>query len=223
MKIRTELLILLSVAGLLAAGCAGRVDASQQEGAGVAVTASSGSPAAIGTGSASPKPSTSNQPAVPSSTNEPSLGLDSGGDDYGYGGDDYGYGGDATAPAVVSENTPSEQVKVGATISKLGMILVDGRGHTLYALTMDSPGVSTCSGSCLETWPPLLHQGAPIAGDGVQSSSIGTMSRSDGGEQITYNGKPLYTYSGDQTAGDLNGQGKGGVWFAVTVEGDFAR
>jgi predicted lipoprotein with Yx(FWY)xxD motif len=75
----------------------------------------------------------------------------------------------------------------------------------------------------LEAWPPLLVTDTPSAREGVQAALLGVISRTDGGKQVTYNGKPVYTYAGDNAPGDLNGQGKGGVWFAVTSDGGLAR
>ena len=100
-------------------------------------------------------------------------------------------------------------------VTERGM-LVDGDGFTLYVFTQDSPGVSTCTGSCAETWPPVI---APAGG-----MSIGDLPVLDfgavlsGSGQVTYRDQPLYRYAGDSAPGDRNGDGVGGVWFVVTVE-----
>ena len=104
--------------------------------------------------------------------------------------------------------------------SKLGTILVDGGGNTLYLLTSDEQGVSTCSGGCAGTWPPLVTVGDPVAGEGVDGGLLGTVTREDGSVQIAYNGWPLYSYAGDQKPGDTNGQEVGVVWFTVSTAGD---
>ena len=106
--------------------------------------------------------------------------------------------------------------------SKLGTILVDGGGNTLYLLTSDEQSVSTCSGGCASAWPPLVTVGDPIAGEGVDGGLLGTITREDGSAQVAYNGWPLYSYGGDQKPGDANGQEVGGVWFAVSTAGKSA-
>jgi predicted lipoprotein with Yx(FWY)xxD motif len=115
---------------------------------------------------------------------------------------------------------PAEsQAAVAAAESSLGQTLVVADAHTLYAFTKDKDGKSTCYGDCEATWPALTIQGTPAAGDGVQASLLATTDRSDGSAQITYKGMPLYLFSGDEQPGDTNGQGVGGVWFAVTPDG----
>jgi predicted lipoprotein with Yx(FWY)xxD motif len=71
-------------------------------------------------------------------------------------------------------------------------------------------------------WPPVTAKGKPTAGDGVSASKLGTTKRSDGSEQVTYDGHPLYRYQGDQSAGDANGQGLtafGAAWYVVSPAG----
>ena len=86
-------------------------------------------------------------------------------------------------------------------------------GFTLYVFDNDqgAPGSSTCNGGCATSWPPLL------VSDGAASgvANLGTIARDDGTEQASYNGRPLYFYSGDSAAGDTNGDGLGGVWHTV--------
>ncbi len=83
--------------------------------------------------------------------------------------------------------------------------------------------MSACTGGCATTWPPLTvtSAGSVTGGTGV-TGRIGTMTRADGTLQVTYNGAPLYFYSGDAAAGDAHGQGIGGVWFAATAGGGSA-
>jgi predicted lipoprotein with Yx(FWY)xxD motif len=126
----------------------------------------------------------------------------------------------AEAPASPSTAAPAEsQAAVAAAKSSLGQTLVDADGRTLYAFTKDKSGESSCYGDCEVTWPALTIQGAPAAGDGVEASLLATADRQDGSAQVTYKGMPLYHFSGDQQPGDTNGQGVGGVWFAVTPDG----
>lgn len=105
------------------------------------------------------------------------------------------------------------------TIAQLGTILVDSKGFTLYRLSTDSANHSVCTGACAQTWPPLLVTGggSPMAGSGV--SGLGEI-QSSGGEQVTYHGMPLYTFSGDSGPGQANGQDvkdTWGTWFVVTT------
>ena len=109
-----------------------------------------------------------------------------------------------------------------AKAGPLGDVLVDEEGFTLYLFTKDSDGSSACTGSCATTWPPLLAPGSATVGAGLDEAKLGTLARSDGPAQVTYAGKPLYRYAPDQKAGDTNGQGVGGVWFAVRPDGSQA-
>ena len=91
---------------------------------------------------------------------------------------------------------------------------------TLYLFTNDSEGTSNCEGGCAASWPPLLTDGEPEAGDGVDATLLGTTERTDGTTQVTYNGLPLYFFASDQSAGDTSGQGVGDVWYVVSPEGE---
>jgi predicted lipoprotein with Yx(FWY)xxD motif len=94
--------------------------------------------------------------------------------------------------------------------------LTDGQGMSLYLSLNDQPGVSNCTGDCLKQWRPLLATGSIKAGDGVSVNKIGVIFLPDHTRQVTYNSSPLYYFTGDQKAGDTNGQGSGGSWFLVT-------
>ncbi len=111
------------------------------------------------------------------------------------------------------------QVKTSMN-AKFGSILTDAQGRTLYLLTKDGPNTPTCFAACAQLWPPLLTSGAPMAGSGVDASKLGTVTRSDGGTQVTYNGHPVYLVAQDANPGDTNGQGFGGVWFVVSPSGN---
>ena len=106
--------------------------------------------------------------------------------------------------------------------SKYSAFLVDGKGMTLYLFTKDSPGTSTCTGNCATSWPPLLTNGTPVAGMGVDSTKFGTTTRADGTMQVTYSGWPLYYYAKDQNPGDTNGDGVGSVWYLISPAGSKA-
>ncbi|MCH8109322.1 MAG: DUF11 domain-containing protein [Chloroflexi bacterium] len=99
----------------------------------------------------------------------------------------------------------------------LGEILVDHSGRSLYLFTDDEADTSSCTGGCALTWPPLLTVGDPAAGDGASADLLRTTTRDDGSVQVTYNGAPLYFFSGDDKPGDANGQDVGNVWFVVSV------
>ena len=105
---------------------------------------------------------------------------------------------------------------------KIGTFLVNGHGRTLYLFQKDKTKRSTCSGACATDWPPLLSSGKARASGSVRKALLCTAKRSDGTTQVTYKGHPLYTYAGDQKAGDTNGQGVsayGARWYAVTPSG----
>ncbi len=131
-------------------------------------------------------------------------------------------GGTATAPAetstAASSATEADGTVVEVATTDLGDILVDAQGMTLYVFDNDDVDTSACTEGCLATWPPLTGD-AVAAGDGV-SAELGTFTRADGDGQVTVNGLPLYHYAADTTAGDLNGQGVGGVWWVVDSAGE---
>ena len=128
------------------------------------------------------------------------------------------YGGGTTP----STGAQSGVATVTAASSKLGMVLVDGSGRTLYLFEKDQPDQSACSGACVAAWPVDQSSGTPKAGSGVKASLLGTISRGDGTTQVTYDHHPLYYYSGDSGPGQQNGQGIdafGAKWFVVTPAG----
>ncbi len=116
--------------------------------------------------------------------------------------------------------TDSATLAVAKT--SLGKVLVDSNGHTLYLFKKDTGTQSRCTDACASNWPPLLADGAPLAGSGAKASLIGTTTRPDGTSQVTYNGHPVYTFADDQKAGQTNGEGLnafGARWFAVAPSG----
>jgi predicted lipoprotein with Yx(FWY)xxD motif len=139
------------------------------------------------------------------------------------GGGAYGGGGSSSKPA----STPAGGGGVVAVADnpKLGKIIVDSKGSTLYYFLKDKQngGSSSCSGACASVWPPYTASGKPTAQKGAEASKLGTIKRSDGGSQVTYNGWPLYTYVGDKKPGDTNGndfEQFGAEWYALTPAGD---
>jgi predicted lipoprotein with Yx(FWY)xxD motif len=137
------------------------------------------------------------------------------------GGDDDGYGGSSTKAGTTATSAIANTaavLKVGT--SSKGSVLTDGAGMTLYTFKSDAatPGKSACSGSCAATWPALTSTspaapGAPAGSTGA----VGLITRDDGAKQVTYNGSPLYRYSGDTASGSVAGDGIGNVWFAVII------
>lgn len=107
--------------------------------------------------------------------------------------------------------------------SKLGSILVDSKGDTVYLFEKDTGPKSTCSGECATVWAPVTSSGSPTAGSGVDAAKLTTVKRSDGKTQIVYNGHPLYTFGGDGSPGDTTGQGNttfGAGWFVLSPAGN---
>ena len=101
-------------------------------------------------------------------------------------------------------------------------VLTNAQGMTLYWFVPDTSTKSNCNGSCAHYWPPV--KGPVTAGTGV-TGKLGTITRSDGSMQATYNGHPLYTYLADTAPGQNKGNGinaSGGVWHEVTVTGGAA-
>lgn len=134
-------------------------------------------------------------------------------------------GGQAKSVAIVgpaSSNANSQAAGESALTveknAKVGSILADGTGRTLYVFTKDKPNVSNCSGKCATIWPPFTEtKSAPTLPAGV-TGTIGVITRSDGTHQLTYNGLPLYYFNKDTKAGETNGEGFGGVWSVVTLK-----
>jgi predicted lipoprotein with Yx(FWY)xxD motif len=135
------------------------------------------------------------------------------------------YGGNSSPSTSTKASTPaatSSVASVSAKSSSLGTFLVDSKGRTLYLWDADHGSMSTCNGDCATDWPPLTTKGAPKAGAGVKASLLGTSKRSDGTEEVTYAGHPLYYYAGDTAPGQATGQGSaafGAPWWVVTPGG----
>ena len=137
------------------------------------------------------------------------------------GSDEEGSGTAATAAPTTAAAEAANGTTVAVASRSLGDILVDAEGRTLYAFTKDQGDQSACSGQCADNWPALT--GPATAGTDVQASLLSSAVQADGSSQVTYGGKPLYYFAGDAKAGDTNGQGVGGVWFAVTADGELVK
>jgi predicted lipoprotein with Yx(FWY)xxD motif len=97
-----------------------------------------------------------------------------------------------------------------APVHKSGGVLVDEKGMTVYTYDKDKDGKSACTGQCAENWPAVK------AGDAQLSAPYGSITRDDGTKQLTYKGKPLYTFVKDKKAGDKAGDKVKDVWHVVT-------
>ncbi len=119
-------------------------------------------------------------------------------------------GPDASAP------TDPTTVNV-ATDTSLGEYLVDADGRTLYLFEQDQGTATACTGACADNWPPIVADGTPTGGGGIDVSQLGT---ADGilPNQVTYHGHLLYYFAGDQAPGDTNGTGIPS-WYAVNPAG----
>jgi predicted lipoprotein with Yx(FWY)xxD motif len=129
----------------------------------------------------------------------------------------------ATPSTATTKSGSSGAAAVNVRSTSLGKILVDSQGRTLYLFEKDTGPKSTCSGACASAWPPFRTSGKPKAGSGVTASLLGTTTRSDGNDEVTYNGHPLYYYAGDQKAGDTNGQDLnqfGASWYVLSPAGN---
>jgi len=117
-----------------------------------------------------------------------------------------------SSPGPSPSNTTLKTAKVGGVA-----VVTNAKGFTLYWFVPDTATKSNCNGSCATYWPPV--KGPATAGAGV-TGKLGTIKRSDGSTQATYNGHPLYTYVGDTAPGQAKGNGinlSGGVWHEVAV------
>ena len=121
------------------------------------------------------------------------------------------------------EDTPiaAEFALSTADVGDLGTVVVDGSGRTLYVFDKDTadPSKSNCEGECAAMWPPVEAGSGTPELDGVDASLVGTVERSDGTQQLTLNGWPLYLFAKDTKAGEAKGQAVGDVWWAVSPDG----
>jgi predicted lipoprotein with Yx(FWY)xxD motif len=130
-----------------------------------------------------------------------------------------GYGASASA-------TPSSAAISGMVIStksnSAGTYLTDGSGRSVYLWDKDSMNKSYCTGACTSHWSPVPAPGKVTVSGGAKASDLGSIIRSDGSKQVTYDGHPLYYYIGDTGPGQTNGQGLddfGAQWWLVTPSG----
>jgi predicted lipoprotein with Yx(FWY)xxD motif len=135
-----------------------------------------------------------------------------------------GSGTPAASSAPASSAGPATSAAASGTALKTAKIsgatvLTNSQGFALYWFVPDTPAKSNCNGSCAAFWPPV--KGPATAGPGV-TGKLGTITRSDGSTQATYDGHPLYTYKADTSPGVAKGNGlnvSGGVWHEMTATG----
>ena len=119
-----------------------------------------------------------------------------------------------SAPAASSGGTTLDVKTIGSQ-----QVVTNAQGFTLYWFAPDTSTTSKCTGSCATYWPPV--KGPATAMSGV-TGKLGTITRSDGTTQATYDGHPLYTYAADTAPGQAKGNGlnvSGGLWYEMTVSG----
>jgi predicted lipoprotein with Yx(FWY)xxD motif len=123
----------------------------------------------------------------------------------------YGSGSSTVPPPPGTTTSNSIQLK---SDSHFGSIIADGNGNTLYFFSMDANGSSACTAGCLAAWP-VFYAASPTIGTGLMATDFSTITHSDGTLQTTYKGWPLYTYYGDMTPGNINGDGIQGLFFVA--------
>lgn len=128
------------------------------------------------------------------------------------------------AVATASAGAGSGGAKLGLRRTAVGTILVNNRGFTIYAFTRDRRNRDNCAASrpCIAVWPPVTTLDAPIAGPGVRTSLLGTITLKGGVRQVTYAGHPLYTYVADTRPGQTSFVDIlqfGGRWPALNAAG----
>lgn len=119
-----------------------------------------------------------------------------------------------------ADEDAAEDADLAVADSDLGEHLVDGDGMTLYVFLEDEPGSgeSACVDECADNWPPLMADD-PAWDEGVDGDLVDTIEREEG-EQVTYDGWPLYGWVSDEEPGDVTGQGVEDVWYVVSPEGE---
>jgi predicted lipoprotein with Yx(FWY)xxD motif len=134
-------------------------------------------------------------------------------------------GGAYAAPAAAPNAEEGTTFVALGSVPKVGMVLVDSKGFTLYDFHKDKGSQSACYGACAEGWPPLLTKGEPKPSNGASAGKLGTTKRKDGTTQVTYAGHPLYTFVGDKKPGEATGNDVsafGAQWYALKGSGQEA-
>jgi predicted lipoprotein with Yx(FWY)xxD motif len=127
-------------------------------------------------------------------------------------------GGGVSTPAGTSSPAAAAAGSLKTAAIGGATVLTNASGFTLYSFAPDTPAKSNCNGTCAQSWPPLT---GPATAAGV-TGTFGTITRSDGSVQATFDGHPLYTFAGDTAPGQAKGNGlnvAGGLWHEVTTSG----
>jgi predicted lipoprotein with Yx(FWY)xxD motif len=131
-------------------------------------------------------------------------------------------GGGGSSSSAKPASPSSAGTSLTSASTSLGKIITDGSGRTLYLFAKDTGPKSTCTGVCASDWMPFTAKSKPAAGGGVSAGAIKLVKRSDGTKQVTLDDHPLYFFAGDQSAGQINGQGVnefGAQWWTVAPSG----
>jgi predicted lipoprotein with Yx(FWY)xxD motif len=129
-----------------------------------------------------------------------------------------------SSAAASSAPASTSAAELNVAQSTAGQIVVADQGLSVYSFTKDTKdsGTSACTGECLMSWPPVTSTSATPTVNGV-TGKVGTIQTADGKMQVTINGMPIYYYAKDQAAGDITGQGVGGVWYLVAPSGEMIK
>jgi predicted lipoprotein with Yx(FWY)xxD motif len=131
-------------------------------------------------------------------------------------------GGSSTLAAGSTATGSAAALVITTKSGSAGTYLTDGSGRAVYLWTKDGMNKSECSGACASAWPPVPASGTMTASGGAVSADLSSITRSDGSKQLTYDGHPLYYFSGDSGPGTTNGQGSDGFgakWWLVSTSG----
>lgn len=128
----------------------------------------------------------------------------------------------ASATSTSSTTAAAASITIGTAQSHGQTYLTGASGRALYLWVADAMDKSSCSSACAQVWPPVTASGKPTGSAGVTAGDLGTIKRSDGSEQVTYKGHPLYYYAADKSAGSTTGEGSnsfGAKWWLVAPSG----
>ena len=139
-----------------------------------------------------------------------------------------GTGGDGSDDDGRDDDWNDGSDELGLRRTDLETVIVDDDDRTLYLFTEDSEGAPTCYDECASDWPPLLAEDDDDdddrheidVDDGLDAALVGTVERENGATQVTYNGHPLYYWTGDTAPGDTEGQGRDDAWYVLDAQGE---
>ena len=134
-------------------------------------------------------------------------------------GNSTGNTGSSTTPPTAASTTGSALHTASATINgKTVMLLTNAQSMTLYYFQPDTPTTAACAAGCISTWPPFLSKDSSVPTSATSLQGTLTVQTNANGQQVEYNGHPLYTYSGDTSPGQTNGEGISNKWFVATTD-----